>query len=120
MNAYDEANITASVGYEVGTPAYPSPDHDKEHQLPLTKEMFQSILSTTQTKHGAGFIWELYKTPDADDNVDPTTVLQTLCKALMPSSPRCSGTIPPLPSAMARPRVQPQHKHAKKGKKIVA
>jgi len=94
MDTYDKAKIPASVGYEVGTPAYPDPAHDKSHQLPLTTEMMTALISQTQSKHKVGFFWELYK-PAASGQATPTELAQALCKALLPGSPRCSGEIPP-------------------------
>jgi hypothetical protein len=61
MKTYDDAGIVANVGYEVGIPAYPAPDHDKSHQLPLTSSLLSSIISNTQPNHKGGFFWELFK-----------------------------------------------------------
>ncbi len=61
MKTYDDAGIKANVGYEIGIPAYPAFDHDPNHQLPLTNEMFQSIASQTQPSHTGAFFWELFK-----------------------------------------------------------
>jgi len=97
MQTYQQAGIPANVGYEVGTPAYPAPDHDPTHQLPLTVELLASIVSTTQTQSVGGFLWELFKAPDAASNVSPTQVAQSLCRVLIKSA-RCSGTIPVVPS----------------------
>ena len=36
--------------YELGTPAYPDPTHDKTHQLPLTAEALMLIATTVQHK----------------------------------------------------------------------
>ena len=61
MNTYKTAGIEANVGYEIGTPAYPNPIHDAKSQLPLTKDMLSSIISTTQSQHKGGFLWEIFK-----------------------------------------------------------
>lgn len=61
MDTFKTANIPAFVGYEIGTPAYPNPVHDKSHQLPLTKDMLSSIISTTQPQFPGGFLWEIFK-----------------------------------------------------------
>lgn len=61
MAAYKNASIPANVGYEIGTPAYPSPTHDPSNQLPLTKEEFQQIITTTQPQFDGGFFWAVYK-----------------------------------------------------------
>jgi len=94
MSTYDQAGIPASVGYEVGTPAYPDPTHDASHQLPLTTAMMTALISQTQSKHKMGFFWELYK-PAASGQATPTELAQALCKTLLPGSSRCSGEIPP-------------------------
>jgi len=92
MSTFAQAGISANVGYEIGTPAYPNPTQDPTHQLPLTTAELQKITSTTQTKYPGGFIWELYK----DDNGDatPTQVLQAICNVTLPGNSRCKGTIP--------------------------
>lgn len=95
MATYTKADIEASVGYEIGSPAYPDITHDKSNQLPLTKAMLQSMIQTTQPKHKAGFFWEMFKPTDGSDRASPTEVAQAICKVVMPNSPRCSGTIPP-------------------------
>ena len=60
---FKTGGIPASVGYEIGQPAYPSPVHDKQNQLPLTKDMLSSIISTVQSQHPTGgFLWEIFKT----------------------------------------------------------
>jgi hypothetical protein len=93
MNTYKEANMPASVGYEIGTPAYPPPDHDKEHQLPLDADKLKTIISTTQSKFPSGFFWELYK--PADGHASATDVAQALCNAILKTD-RCKGVIPPV------------------------
>jgi len=55
MGTYAQAGIPANVGYEVGTPAYPSPVHDLTHQLPLTTTALATITSQTQSKYRGGF-----------------------------------------------------------------
>eukprot|EP01003_Olkasia_polycarbonata_P005571 NODE_533_length_827_cov_298.240360_g472_i0.p1 GENE.NODE_533_length_827_cov_298.240360_g472_i0~~NODE_533_length_827_cov_298.240360_g472_i0.p1 ORF type:complete len:200 (+),score=62.95 NODE_533_length_827_cov_298.240360_g472_i0:46-600(+) len=102
MNTYVQAGIVANVGYEVGTPAYPDPTEDPTHQLPLTKTLLQT-LQTTQAKSTGGFFWDLFKPPAASDRASPTDVAQAVCKTVLKSSPRCSGTIPNITSS-TRPR----------------
>lgn len=97
MNTYRIAGIEANVGYEIGTPAYPDPVHDRESQLPLTKAMLSSIISRTQPRHPSGFFWELYKPADYPTNADATETAQAICNRLMPGNPRCVGTIPEIP-----------------------
>eukprot|EP00301_Raphidiophrys_heterophryoidea_P014878 c2334_g1_i1.p1 GENE.c2334_g1_i1~~c2334_g1_i1.p1 ORF type:complete len:556 (+),score=141.43 c2334_g1_i1:41-1669(+) len=94
MNTYQVAGIQAAVGYEISTPAYPDKAHDPTHQLPLTTSMLSSITSNTQSKFPSGFLWELYKPADSSDHATATQTAQAICKSVMPSSPRCSGTIP--------------------------
>merc|ERR1711968_104888 len=49
MNTYEEAGIPAAVGYEVGTPAYPSAEGEgTAYQLPLTEQELTSIVQNTQ------------------------------------------------------------------------
>ncbi|KAF9209558.1 hypothetical protein BGZ49_003343 [Haplosporangium sp. Z 27] len=93
MNSYAANNMTAHVGYEIGTPAYPDPSHDPTHQLPLIQSELTSILAAQGSK--GGFFWELYKPAAASTNVDPTSVAQQICKAALgASTARCSGVIP--------------------------
>ncbi|KAF9574508.1 hypothetical protein EC968_006313 [Mortierella alpina] len=93
MNSYAKAGMAATVGYEIGTPAYPAKDHDPTHQLPLTKEKFPIILN--ELGSNGGFFWEMYKPADSDNNVDAQYVAQQVCKkALGDKEKRCSGTIP--------------------------
>jgi len=89
MNTYKTAQIPANTGFEVGTPAYPDPTHDKEHQLPLTKELLNTIVSATVTT--GGFFWEIYK--PADSHASPSDVAQAICKKVGGGS-RCSGSFP--------------------------
>ena len=96
MATYDSAGIAASVGYETGTPAYPDPEHDPGHDLPLTAAMLASITVSTQPKHAGGFMWEIFKSaaPGKDES-SPTDVAQAVCNAVLPGNARCAGTIPP-------------------------
>lgn len=94
MKTYDDAQIVANVGYEIGIPAYPAPDHDKSHQLPLTSSLLSTIVANTQTGHKGGFFWEVFKPAVDAGNAGPTEVAQSLCRALLPGSPRCVGTLP--------------------------
>jgi hypothetical protein len=96
MNTYKLANLPANVGYEIGTPAYPSPSHDPSHQLPLTTDMLSKITSNTQSQFASGFFWEMFK-PAKSGQATPEQVAQAVCKAVTPNDPRCSGTIPPKP-----------------------
>jgi len=93
MKAYQDAQIPANVGYEVGVPAYPSPDHDASHQLPLTHAMLSSIVSQTQTQFPSAFFWELFKEQNQTDYASATQVAQTLCSAILKSR-RCVGALP--------------------------
>eukprot|EP00299_Pterocystis_sp_00344_P011534 c5398_g1_i1.p1 GENE.c5398_g1_i1~~c5398_g1_i1.p1 ORF type:complete len:590 (+),score=106.74 c5398_g1_i1:46-1770(+) len=110
MNAYSASGIAAAVGYEISTPAYPDKTHDPTHQLPLTTQMLSSIVSTTQTKHDSGFIWEIYKSVDSSTHASATQVAQTLCKKLIGTS-RCSGSFPKL-SATTRNVCSPENCNA--------
>jgi hypothetical protein len=98
LKTYTAADIPAGVGYEVGQPAYPSPEVNKEHQLPLTEAELQKIITTTQPKHKAAFFWELYKkTNSALHEATVTETAQKICKAVLGSdTDRCSGSIPPI------------------------
>lgn len=98
MQNYRDAGISAHVGYEIGTPAYPDPTQDKDHQLPLSSSELQSILSKTQSQHKGGFFWELYKPGDGQAGV--TEVAQALCKkTLGEDAARCTGSIPLAPAS---------------------
>ncbi|KAI1317636.1 hypothetical protein EDD11_008064 [Mortierella claussenii] len=93
MKGYADNSMPATVGYEIGIPAYPASDHDPTHQLPLTQSELTSILNV-QGKNG-GFFWELYKPAGSTANLDVTTAAQQICKAALgASTPRCSGVIP--------------------------
>ena len=95
MDTYASAGIPANVGYELGTPAYPSPTHDKTHQLPLTVDALGLIASTVQPKATGGFLWEVFK-PTGDGEATATATAQAVCKAILPGSARCSGEFPSL------------------------
>ncbi|KAF9956823.1 hypothetical protein BGZ72_002418 [Mortierella alpina] len=93
MKSFHDNNMDANVGYEIGIPAYPAPDHAPQFQLPLT----QAELSLILEKYGSkgGFFWELYKAAGASSNVDVTSAAQQICKAALgANTPRCSGVIP--------------------------
>jgi len=92
VNSYTANGMSAHVGYEIGIPAYPAPDHDPTHQLPLIQSELTSILAV-QGANG-GFFWELYKPAGVATNLDASTVAQQVCKAALGSAARCSGTIP--------------------------
>lgn len=93
MKSFHDNNMDANVGYEIGIPAYPAPDHDAQHQLPLTQQELSTILSQYGSK--GGFFWELYKPAGAADNVEATSAAQQICKAALgANTPRCSGVIP--------------------------
>jgi len=92
MNTYKEAGIPANVGYEIGTPAYPDPVHDKDNQLPLSEDKLSTLISNTQSKFGGGFFWEMYK--PASGQASATAVAQALCKQLIRDDKKCSGVIP--------------------------
>eukprot|EP01106_Pelomyxa_sp_JSP_P000158 TRINITY_DN1021_c0_g1_i4.p2 TRINITY_DN1021_c0_g1~~TRINITY_DN1021_c0_g1_i4.p2 ORF type:complete len:421 (+),score=166.31 TRINITY_DN1021_c0_g1_i4:102-1364(+) len=94
MATYTTAKIAASVGYEIGTPAYPDPTHDPTHQLPLTTSELQIITTNTQPSYPGGFFWELYKSPSGYATVDQTA--QAICNKLFPGNSRCTGSIPPV------------------------
>ncbi|KAF9942622.1 hypothetical protein BGZ67_000846 [Mortierella alpina] len=93
MTSFLHNNMDANVGYEIGIPAYPAPDHDPQHQLPLNQKELSAILQKYGSK--GGFFWELYKAPGASGNVDATSAAQQICKAALgANTPRCSGVIP--------------------------
>jgi len=92
MKTYRDAGFAANVGYEVGRPAYPDPTEDASHQLPLSEDKLDSILSTTQSQHPGGFFWEMYKGDDGQATA--TEVAQKVCKKVLGDVPRCSGVIP--------------------------
>lgn len=94
LGTYQEAGIKAAVGYEVGFPAYPSPEDDPEHQLPLTKTALSNIISNTQKSNTAGgFMWALHK-PTSGSQATVTETLQAICTAVGGPAKRCAGTIP--------------------------
>lgn len=95
MGTYASAGISASVGYEVGTPAYPDPTHDPAHQLNLTLPMLQSITGTTQPSFVGGFLWEIFKQPaPGSGEVTSTQVAQAICSVVLPGEGRCNGAFP--------------------------
>ena len=102
MGTYASAGIPAIVGYELGTPAYPDPTHDRSHQLPLTVEALALIASSVQHKVSGGFLWEVYK-PTADGEATATATAQAICNAVMRGNARCSGKFPDLAPRGARP-----------------
>ncbi|EGD72698.1 hypothetical protein PTSG_04427 [Salpingoeca rosetta] len=97
MQQYKAANIPANVGYEIGTPAYPSPKHDPTHQLPLTKAELQKIISEVQGDCDGGFFWELFK-PYSSGQASPTDTAQAICSTVLGDADRCSGSVPTPPS----------------------
>jgi hypothetical protein len=99
MGTYQAAGIAANVGYEIGTPAYPDPTHDPSHQLPLTAAEFALILQITQPASTGAILWEVFKPVEGGGELTVTQVCQQLCKLLFPTAARCSGSIPPTPSA---------------------
>lgn len=94
MAQYATAGIAANVGYETGTPAYPSPTENPAHQLPLTLAELATITAQTQTKYAGGFFWEMLKQPVVPGEATPTQVAQAICNTVLPGNARCSGTIP--------------------------
>lgn len=96
MKTYADAGITAAVGYEVGIPAYPSPEDDAKHQLPLTKDALGEVISSTQKGDSAGgFMWALHK-PTNGQQASVTDTLQAICKAVNGDPSRCQGSVPSL------------------------
>ncbi len=94
MNTYKEAAINGMVGYEIGTPAYPSPVYDKQYQLPLTEDELQSIIANTQPNFHGGFLWDIFKPAEASDQVSATEVAQAICNTVRRGDARCQGQIP--------------------------
>ena len=74
MQTYGTASITAGVGYEIGTPAYPDPIHDPSNQLPLTLSELALIIQNTQPQYSGGFFWEMFRTPANPQEASPTQV----------------------------------------------
>ena len=95
MNTYATAGISANVGYELGTPAYPSPKHDTAHQLPLTTAALGRIAAAVQPKATGGFFWEVYK-PTGDGEATATATAQAICSVVLPGNARCKGEFPSL------------------------
>jgi len=96
MATYRKSNIPASVGFEIGTPAYPDKDEDAQDQLPLTTVMLSSILENTAAGLRGGFLWELFKGTASDDQATPTEVAQAVCRAFRAGDPRCDEDLPEL------------------------
>ncbi|KAG0349602.1 hypothetical protein BG004_000008 [Podila humilis] len=93
MKSYADNGMEATVGYEIGIPAYPAIEHDPTNQLPLIQSELSSILAVQGAK--GGFFWELYKAAGQPNNVEVTSVAQQICKAALgANTPRCSGSIP--------------------------
>ncbi|KAF9436037.1 hypothetical protein BGZ76_004948 [Entomortierella beljakovae] len=80
MNSYAANGMTATVGYEIGIPAYPDKNHDPTHQLPLIQSELTPILAAQGAK--GGFFWEF----------------ATRCSGVIPafdgSNPTTTGTTP--------------------------
>eukprot|EP01063_Lacrimia_lanifica_P037658 TRINITY_DN77_c0_g1_i4.p1 TRINITY_DN77_c0_g1~~TRINITY_DN77_c0_g1_i4.p1 ORF type:complete len:542 (+),score=264.95 TRINITY_DN77_c0_g1_i4:50-1675(+) len=98
MSTYTKANMgNAFVGYEIGQPAYPSPVHDKQNQLPLTKTALATIIEKTQNNFPfGGFLWEIFKPAVDASQATPQDVAQAICNSVRPGDKRCTGTIPQL------------------------
>jgi len=92
MDTYKTAGIPANVGFEVGTPAYPSKTHDPTHQLPLSNTLLTNILGSVGGT--GGFFWEIYKPEDG--HATPTQVAQAMCTKYLAGASRCSGSFPVL------------------------
>ena len=104
MNTYTQGGSAFSLsspGYEIGTPAYPDPEHDPTHQLPLTQTELSLILQNTQSSYSHAFFWEIFKQPVAGSGeVTPTQLAQQLCTAVFgATTPRCKGSLPMPPLA---------------------
>ena len=95
IDTYVTAGIPASVGYELGTPAYPDPTHDKTHQLPLTTDALTLLATSVQTKSTSGFFWQIYKQTGSGE-ATATATAQAICKVVLPGNTRCSGAFPSL------------------------
>jgi len=99
LQTYLEAGIPAVVGFETGTPAYPDPIHDKDHQLPLNATNLAQILASVSNEKlvAGGFFWEVFKIPASSAESTPTEVAQAICQAF-PGGTNCGGVIPPSPT----------------------
>lgn len=95
VDTFLSAGIPACVGYELGTPAYPDPTHDKSHQLPLTTDALALLATSVQPKASGGFLWEVYK-PTGDGEATATATAQAVCNVVLPGNVRCSGGFPRL------------------------
>lgn len=95
MDTYATASIEAAVGFEIGTPAYPSPTEDPGNQLPLTTAALATIAAANLKPGGRGFLWELFKPKASACNADPTAVARAICLKVLPAgTARCNGTLP--------------------------
>jgi hypothetical protein len=102
MQTYATAGMRqrVNVGYEIGTPAYPSPVEDGANQLPLTTTALETIASGTQTQFGGGFFWDMFKQPVVAGQASATQTAQAICRAVRGAAdPRCRGTIPSIPTS---------------------
>ncbi|KAJ3284860.1 hypothetical protein HDU79_007826 [Rhizoclosmatium sp. JEL0117] len=85
------SNAGIYVGYEIGTPAYPT---DYTQMLNLTTSAFATLQTNTQSNYPGGFYWEMYKAADSAANIDVNSVSQKLCAQLLPGQTRCQGNLP--------------------------
>ncbi|KAI8617615.1 hypothetical protein BC830DRAFT_1112881 [Chytriomyces sp. MP71] len=96
MAQYAAAGVSANVGYEIGSPAYPPPA-DATHQMPLSNSLASAIISNTQPYYKGGFFWELFKPQGTKADVPVSALAQALCKQVLgANTPRCSGSLPVL------------------------
>ncbi|KAJ3065472.1 hypothetical protein HDU98_011176 [Podochytrium sp. JEL0797] len=103
IGTFESANLFVRIGFEVGQPSFPDPFHDPHHQLPLTTAVLQKTLSgdATVVLMGCHF-WELYKAKNdlptgsmmQKGNLGVNEALREICRAVLPRSERCSGTVP--------------------------
>lgn len=101
METYKQAGIPARIGFEIGTPAYPDPTHDRNHTaLPLTDPELKLILAETQPNFNGAFFWQLYKPATDPLAVVTKTLAAQLCKAILGDVPRCKGSIPEVPGSV--------------------
>jgi hypothetical protein len=96
MQAYANVSIPASVGYEVGVPAFPDPEFNPQHALPLTETALALIIKNTQgpLAPAGGFLWEVYKPNTVPGYANATQVAQAICNTLLPGNSRCMGQLP--------------------------
>ncbi|KAJ3071580.1 hypothetical protein HDU98_005122 [Podochytrium sp. JEL0797] len=103
MAQHIAAGVSANVGYELGTPAYPPPA-DKIHQMPLSNDLAGAILSNVQPYYKGGFFWEMFKPQGSNGDVPVSVLAQAICKKILgANTPRCSGSIPTLGGPPALP-----------------